>query len=65
VTPNLADPDFEPTDEQLIELSRRAFAGVREQRERAQQALRAEIEVERDRVLRRLAERARAGGRSP
>jgi hypothetical protein len=25
---NLMDPDFEPTDEQLIALSRRAFAGV-------------------------------------
>jgi hypothetical protein len=25
---NLADPSFEPTDEQLQDLSRRAFAGV-------------------------------------
>ena len=33
--PNLADPDFEPTDEQLQELSRRAFAGVAEARQAA------------------------------
>lgn len=29
---NLADPDFEPTDQQLIELSRHAFAGLPEKR---------------------------------
>jgi hypothetical protein len=26
--PNLADPDFEPTDEELAELMRRAFAHI-------------------------------------
>ena len=28
--PNLADPDFDPSDEQLAELVHRAFAGVAE-----------------------------------
>jgi hypothetical protein len=28
---NLADPDFEPSDAQLLELSRRAFAHIREE----------------------------------
>jgi hypothetical protein len=28
---NLADPSFEPTDEDLIGLSKRAFAGVKAQ----------------------------------
>ena len=32
---NLADPDFEPTDEQLMELSKRAFADVKERHETA------------------------------
>lgn len=28
---NLADPDFEPSDEQLLELTMRAFAHIREE----------------------------------
>jgi hypothetical protein len=40
---NLADPSFEPTDEQLAGLMARAFAGVRGARERAMANLRAEI----------------------
>lgn len=40
---NLADPGFEPTDEQLIGLSQRAFAGVREANARGLQKMRAEI----------------------
>ncbi|WP_394834031.1 hypothetical protein LVJ94_46755 [Pendulispora rubella] len=40
---NLADPDFEPTDEQLRELSRRAFAGVREQHQAALKRIHQEI----------------------
>jgi len=46
-TINLADPDFEPTDAQLIGLSSRAFAGVREAHERQLAELRASIEVAR------------------
>ena len=48
---NLADPDREPTDEELQQLSREAFAGVRDARERALAALRARIEVASARVL--------------
>jgi hypothetical protein len=40
---NLADPAFEPTDEQLIGLSARAFAGVAAAHERAMTTLRAQI----------------------
>ncbi len=54
---NLADPEFEPTDAQLIELSVRAFAGVRSARENAFQKLRAEIAVARESVLRELDDR--------
>ena len=32
---NLADPDYEPTDEELVELAHEAFAGVREANEAA------------------------------
>ncbi len=42
-TINLADPNFEPTDEQLIDLSKRAFAGVKARHESALARLRAEI----------------------
>jgi hypothetical protein len=48
---NLADPDCEPTDEQLGELMSRAFASVREQRERAMEKLRARIGSAREEVL--------------
>ncbi|HVH41214.1 MAG TPA: hypothetical protein VM925_02690 [Labilithrix sp.] len=51
---NLADPDFEPTDEDLIGLSRRAFAGVRDEHEKALEKLRADIESARAELLRRL-----------
>ena len=40
---NLADPDFEPSDEDLEGLSRRAFAGVRAEHEQALKDLRAKI----------------------
>lgn len=59
--PDLADPAFEPTDAQLVELSQRAFAGVRQQNERALQGIRDQIAAARELVLRALAER-RAGG---
>ncbi|MCL2450376.1 MAG: hypothetical protein FWD17_15625 [Polyangiaceae bacterium] len=51
---NLADPDFEPTDEQLMELSKRAFAGVKERREVALARMRAEIAARSAEVLRQL-----------
>jgi hypothetical protein len=40
---NFGDPSFEPTDEQLVELSREAFAEVPALLRRAENELRAEI----------------------
>lgn len=40
---NLADPSYEPTDEELQELSRSAFQNVAKQHEEALSRLRAEI----------------------
>ncbi len=40
---NLADPDFEPTDAQLLELTRRAFAHIREEDELRLQKMRQRI----------------------
>ena len=51
---NLADPEFEPTDAQLIELSTRAFSGVRKEREEALADLRAKIAAARAEVLQSL-----------
>lgn len=53
---NLADPDFEPSDEDLIGLSRRAFANVRSEHERALEKLRAEIARARAEALRGFAQ---------
>lgn len=60
---NLADPDREPSDEELAQLSHAAFAGVAAANERALAALRARIEAESARVLEALASRARSGPR--
>ncbi len=51
---NLADPDFEPTDEQLLELSRRAFAHIREENELRLQKMRERIQKGRVELLRQL-----------
>lgn len=51
---NLADPEFEPSDEQLRDLSTRAFAGVREAHELALQKLRTDITAARGDALRSL-----------
>ncbi len=51
---NLADPAFEPTDEQLAGLTARAFAGVRAAHERALVKLRGDIAVARDEALKAL-----------
>ena len=58
---NLADPTFEPTDEQLIELSRRAFAGVKERREAALAKMRAEIAERSAEVIREFEARGAVG----
>lgn len=61
---NLADPDFEPTDAQLLGLSTRAFAGVRDAHERQLRELRAKVEAARAAALTALAARL-ANGRAP
>jgi predicted Zn-dependent protease with MMP-like domain len=55
VAGNLADPDFEPSDEELQQLARDAFADVPARYREAQQRLRDEIAALRAQVLTRLA----------
>jgi hypothetical protein len=50
----LADPTFEPTDEDLIGLSKRAFAHVGEAREASLRKLRTEIAAARTASMERL-----------
>jgi predicted Zn-dependent protease with MMP-like domain len=52
---NLADPDYEPTDEDLQELSRTAFAHVPAQNRELLVRLRAKIAAGRKELLERLA----------
>jgi hypothetical protein len=54
---NLADPSFEPTDEPLQELSRRAFAGLAEASARTLARLRVQIAAAREEALRELEQR--------
>lgn len=54
--PNLADPDFEPTDEQLAELMRRAFAGVPAQLDDNRRKLREQIAAARRQARQRFTE---------
>jgi hypothetical protein len=56
-TINLADPAFEPSDEDLVGLSVRAFAHVRAENDERLRKLREDIAVRREAVLRRLRER--------
>jgi hypothetical protein len=51
---NLADPNFEPSDEQLLSLVRRAFAPVPEAEQRRKEKLREDIARERQIVLARI-----------
>jgi hypothetical protein len=55
---NLADPNFEPTDDDLIELAKRAFAHVRAAGEEANRRLREQIASARKAALERLEQRA-------
>jgi hypothetical protein len=54
---NLADPDFEPSDEDLIGLSQRAFAHVRKAHEESMVKLRADIAAAREVAMKRLHDR--------
>lgn len=55
---NLADPDYEPTDEELSSFMRRAFADVGSRHERALKELHEQIAEERRLVLARLCEQS-------
>ena len=55
--PNLTDPDYEPSDDELIQLSRDAFAGVAEANARALEEMHARIAVLRNAALARQRER--------
>jgi hypothetical protein len=59
---NLADPAFEPSDEDLIGLSKRAFAHVRQAHEDSLRRLRADIATAREAALERLRLRRSGGG---
>jgi hypothetical protein len=59
---NLADPAFEPTDEDLIGLSKRAFAHVRQAHEDSLRRLRADIAAAREAALERLRKRRPGSG---
>lgn len=62
---NLSDPAFEPSDEDLIGLARRAFAHVRADQEAAARKLRAEIAVARAAAMGRLQKRRAQAKTSP
>jgi hypothetical protein len=48
---NLADPNFEPTDEQLRQLSKSAFADVAQQNRRNLESMRQRIKAARVQLL--------------
>jgi hypothetical protein len=60
---NLADPAFEPTDEDLIGLAKRAFAHVREAHEESLRKVRADIAAARQAALERLNRRKSGAAR--
>lgn len=62
---NLADPSREPTDEELGELFREAFANVAKANEASLAALRAKIAAQRAKVLEELDARLASAGRTP
>lgn len=58
---NLADPSFEPTDEDFRELMQRAMGSVRAEHDAAERALRERIRIERQRLRRERSARSRVG----
>lgn len=59
---NLADPDVEPSDEQLADLMHRAFAGIADGHQASLRAMRARIAAAQVEVLRALeSDRPRSG----
>ncbi len=49
--PNLADPEYEPTDEELQRLALEAFSGIRAEKENALRDMHERIALERKRIL--------------
>ena len=62
---HLEDPSFEPSDEELVGLSQRAFAQVPAQNRRLLEKLDAEVVVLRQTALARLRARKAGGGQAP
>lgn len=62
---NLADPDYEPTDEDLVQIAQEAFAGIATARAASLEATRARIAVLREQARSRTAECLRQHGVSP
>jgi hypothetical protein len=62
---HLEDPSFEPTDEELVGLSKRAFAHVPEQNRALLAKIDAEIAELRVAVLARILARRAGGGQPP
>lgn len=60
---NLADPDYEPSDEDFAELLRSAFAGLREAHEASLREMRARILVLQTEARERFEARAKADRR--
>ncbi|MFY9340874.1 MAG: hypothetical protein WAT39_00200 [Planctomycetota bacterium] len=61
--PDLADPGFEPTDEQLAQLMQRAFAGVSERHQEVLRAMHQRI-AEQGREIRRRWQESKSCNRS-
>ncbi len=62
---DLADPSFEPTDEELTELSKRAFGHLKQEHADAAARLREEMRREREAALEYWGPRLRAVGKAP
>ena len=63
--PNFADPEYEPTDEELAELMQEAFSGIRDAREQSLQEMRARIAAAQELARARIGDlRKRATGGS-
>ena len=60
---NFADPDYEPTDEDLEALMKEAFAGIREAREESLREMQARIAEAQAELRRRLPEMMRSAAR--
>jgi hypothetical protein len=53
--PNLSDPDYEPSDEDLVGLSKRAFSGLKDAEDARLRQLRVDLARAREEALARFA----------